>query len=290
VLIRISVHGSEDSLHTLVDAVVGQLLAREAEVPRHQLAAVTTTSLPALRSYLAGRQSSRLGHFGQAVGRFEEALRHDSTFTLAAIHLSLAVGAGPLTAAPGTRERALRLAWAGRDRLGTPDRLFLEAIAGPRYPEPTPRHELLEAYSRAVNASPDRPEALALMGAFHLRGIRRGEPHALQRSSEYFGRALALDSSYARPAYNRVREAAAAGDTATVQRIVRRYLAADSASEMAHLLAWIEAAVSGDQRAVLDIRARMPGCTRPRSAGSCSTPCCSGGTWTARRRPSPHCG
>jgi tetratricopeptide (TPR) repeat protein/tRNA A-37 threonylcarbamoyl transferase component Bud32 len=258
VLIRISVHGSEDSLHTLVDAVVRQLLAREAQVPRHQFAAVTTTSLPALRSYLAGRQSSRLGHYAQAVGRFEDALRHDSTFTLAAIHLSLAVGAGPLTAAAGTRQRALRLAWAGRDRLGTPDRLFLEAIAGPRYPEPTPRHELLEAYSRAVNASPDRPEALALMGAFHVLGILRGEPNALQRSSEYFGRALALDSSYARPAYNRVREAAAAGDTATVQRIVRRYLSADSASEMAQLLAWIQAAVSGDQRAILEIRARMP--------------------------------
>jgi tRNA A-37 threonylcarbamoyl transferase component Bud32 len=258
VLIRISVHGPEDSLHTLVDAVVGQLLAREAEVPRHQLAAATTTSLPALRSYLAGRQHYRLGHFGRAVGRFEEALSHDSTFTLAAIHLWLAVGTGPLTAAPGTRERALRLAWEGRDRLGTPDRLFLEAIAGPRYPEPTPRHELLQARTRAVNAAPDRPEVLALMGAFHLGGIRRDEPHALQRSSEYFGRAFALDSSYAQPAYNLVREAVTAGDTATVRRIVRRFMATDSVSEMAHLLAWVEAAVSGDPRAVLDIRARMP--------------------------------
>lgn len=258
VLIRVSVHGSEDSLHTLVDAVVGRLLAREAQVPRHQVAAVTTTSLPALRSYLAGRQSYRIGHFGDAVRKLEEALGHDPTFALAAIHLWLAVGQGPLTAPAGTRERALQLAWAQRDRLGTPDRLFLEAIAGPRYPGPTPRHEQLAAYTRAVNAAPDRPEVLSLMGLFHHGGVLRGEEGAQQRSTEYFGRALALDSSYATPAYNRVREAVAAGDAATVQRIVRRYLAADSGSEMAHLLAWIEAAVSGDEHAVLDIRGRMP--------------------------------
>jgi tetratricopeptide (TPR) repeat protein len=239
--------------------VVGQVLAREAEVPRHQLAAVTTASLPALRPYLEGRQRYRLGHFGRAVDLFEEALSHDPTFTLAAIHLWLAVGQGPLTAAPGTRERALRLAWAERDRLGTPDRLFLEAIAGPRYPEPTPRHEQLAAYTRAVNSTPDRPEVLSLMGLFHHGGVLRGEEGAEQRSAEYFGRALALDSSYAAPAYNRVREAAAVGDAATVRRIVRRYLAADSASEMAHLLVWIEAAVSGDERAIRDVHARLPG-------------------------------
>jgi serine/threonine protein kinase/tetratricopeptide (TPR) repeat protein len=255
---RVSMHGPADSLPALVDGLVAELLAREARVPQHQLAAVTTTSLPALRSYLAGRQSYRLGHSDEAVRQLEEALSHDSTFALAAIHLSLAVGSGPLLADPSaTRERGLRLAWAQRERLTTPDRLFLEAIAGPRYPEATPRHERLAAYTRAVNASPDRPEVLRLMGEFLHGGVLRGEEAAQQRSAEYFSRALALDSSYARPAYNLVREAATAGDTATVRRIVRRYLSADSASEMAHLLTWIEAAVSGDRRAVLDIRARM---------------------------------
>jgi serine/threonine protein kinase/tetratricopeptide (TPR) repeat protein len=255
---RVSMQGPADSLPALVDGLVGQLLAREAEVPRHQFTAATTTSLPALRSYLQGRQSYRLGHSGEAVRWLEESLSHDSTFVLAAIQLSLAVGAGPLTAAPGTRERGLRLAWAERDRLSTPDRLFLEAIAGPRYPDPTPRHELLAAYTRAVNASPDRPEALALMGRFYLDGVLRGEEGAPQRAAEYFRRALALDSSYAWPAYNLIREAAVAGDEATVRRIVRRYLATDSASEMAHLLAWIDAAVGDDERAILDVRARMP--------------------------------
>jgi preprotein translocase subunit Sec61beta len=137
---------------------------------RYQLAAATTTSLPALRSYLAGRQTTAWVTSARRSGRTEEALSHDSTFALAAIHLGWPSASGTLTAAPATRERALRLAWAARDRLGTPDRLFLEAIAGPRYPEPTPRHELLQARTRAVNAAPDRPEVLALMGEFHLGG------------------------------------------------------------------------------------------------------------------------
>jgi serine/threonine protein kinase len=255
---RVSIHGPADSLPALVDGLVGQLLARDAGLPGPTLASLTTTSLPALRSYLDGRRDYRGGRFGEAAAHLQQALNHDSTFALAAIHLALTAGMGDLTAPPATRERALRLAWEARDRLGTPDRLVLEALAGPRYPEATPRHELLQARTRAVNAAPDRPEVLAMMGDFHLVGVLRGEPDALQRSTDYFGRALALDSSFARPAYNVVREAAAVGDTATVRRVVRRFMASDSVSEMAHLLAWIEAAVSGDQRAVLHVRARMP--------------------------------
>jgi serine/threonine protein kinase len=255
---RVSTHGPADSLPALVDRLVGQFLARDAGLPGPTLAALTTTSLPALRSYLEGRRDYRGGRFGEAAAHLQQALSHDSTFALAAIHLAVIAGFGELTAPPATRERGLRLAWAARDRLGAPDRLFLEAIAGPRYPEPTPRHELLQARTRAVNAAPDRPEVLALMGEFHLVGVLRGEPDALQRSADYFGRALALDSSYSRPVYNVVRGAAAAGDAATVYRIVRRFMATDSVSEMAQLLTWIEAAVSGDQRAILDVRARMP--------------------------------
>jgi hypothetical protein len=255
---HLSVQGPADSLAALIDGIATQFLALEAQLPEHQLATVTTTSLPALRAYLAGRQSYRLGHSGEAVRQLEEALSHDSTFALAATHLWLAVGGGPLTAASGTGERALRLAWAGRDRLSTRDRLFLEAMAGPRYPERTPRHEQLAAHIRAVDASPDRAEALRLMGGFLLRGVLRGEADAQQRAAEYFGRALALDSSYAWPAYYLVMDAAGAGDADRVRRIVQRYLASDSASEVAHLLTWIDAAVSGDPRTIRDVRERLP--------------------------------
>jgi DNA-binding SARP family transcriptional activator len=233
---RVSSRGPADSLPALVDRLVGQILAREAGVPRHQLETLTTTSLPALRAYLEGVRSYRHGSFGRAVELFDEALREDSTFALAAIQLALAAGWGQLTGEPGTAERAARLAWAARDRLSLPDRLLLEAFPGPRFPEPSPPHELYAARVRALNASPDRPEAVFLMGAYHLGGILRGEEDALARSSFFFRRALELDSAYAAPLSNLVREAALAGDTATVQRLTQRYLAADSTSEVAHLL------------------------------------------------------
>jgi serine/threonine protein kinase len=257
-LVRISVHGPADMLPGLLDQLAGQVLTREAGVPPHQLSALTTTSLPALRAYLAGRQSYRLGHRGEAVRQLEEALSHDSTFALAAIHLALAVGGGPLTAAPGTAQQALDLAWRERSRLSTQDRLFLEALAGPRFPEPAPRHERFAAYTSALNASPDWPEALMLMGTFHLGGVSLGEAESEERSAEYFARALALDSSYAVPVYNLARDAAVAGNAATVHRIVRPYLATDSTSEMAQLLAWLDVAVSGDQRLLRAMHARMP--------------------------------
>lgn len=86
-------------------------------MPRHQLADLTTRSLPALRAYLDGLGNSRAGRYRDAVSHLEDALNHDSTFALAAIHLALVAGRGQLTSAPGTHERALRLAHAARDRL-----------------------------------------------------------------------------------------------------------------------------------------------------------------------------
>jgi DNA-binding SARP family transcriptional activator len=258
VRVHITAHGPADSLPDLVDTVVKQLVAREAGVPRHQLAALTTTSLPALRAFIEGLRDSRSGRYSEAVMHLEHALSHDSTFALAALHLWLVAGRGQLTAEPGTGGRALRLAHVGRERLSPPDRLLLDAIAGPRYPEPTPRHELLAARTLALNASPDRPEALALMGAFHLSGVVRGEVAAHARALEYFGRALDLDSTFAVAAHTLALAAATAGDNAAVHRIVRRYLAADSISETAHLLAWLRAVTGGADVPVLEVRDRMP--------------------------------
>lgn len=254
---RLSVQAPADSLLALVDGLAGQILARDAAVPPYQLESLTTTSLPALRAWLDGRSRYRRGHFGEAVVSLEEALHHDSTFALAASHLALAAGFGQLTAPPATRTRALRLAWAARDRLSEGDRLLVEALAGPRYPDPTPRHELHAARLRALEASPDQPEALALMAGFHIAGIVREEPRAEQLGLGLYRQALALDSTYAVAAYNLALAAAAARDDATVRRIVGSYLAADSVSEMAQLLQWFDAAL-GEAGAREALRARMP--------------------------------
>lgn len=89
-------------------------------------------------------------------------------------------------------------------------------MTGPRHPEPTPRHELFAARTRALNAAPDRLEALLLMGAFHLGGILRGEAGAQDRGLQYVSRALDLDSTFASAAHMLALAGAAAGDTASV--------------------------------------------------------------------------
>jgi serine/threonine-protein kinase len=258
VLHRISQIGAPDSLPMLVDQLIAQLLARDAGLPQHQLAALTTRSLPALRAYLDGRRSYRLGHFGEAARQLEDAMQQDSTFALAAIQLWLVSQWGYLTTEPGTGGRALRLAWAARDRLSAPDRLFLEAIAGPNYPEETPRDAMRVVLERAVDATPDRPEALLLLGNWHSNGMVRDEPGAQERGAEYYRRAIGLDSTYAAPISNLLRSAVPSGDTATVRQLVQRYLRTDSTSEAADLFRWTNAAASGDKRAIIEVRRRMP--------------------------------
>ena len=83
--IRASVEGPADSLTVLVDRLASQLLALRSGEARHRLAALTTTSLPALRAWLNGRAAHRRGDYATATDLFDQAIEHDSTFALAAL-------------------------------------------------------------------------------------------------------------------------------------------------------------------------------------------------------------
>lgn len=80
-----SVEGPADSLTVLVDELVIQLLARETGERDQRLAALTSTSLQALRAYLEGQAAYRRGGYSEADRHFESALQEDSTFALAAL-------------------------------------------------------------------------------------------------------------------------------------------------------------------------------------------------------------
>ncbi|HYW08825.1 MAG TPA: BTAD domain-containing putative transcriptional regulator [Longimicrobium sp.] len=83
----------EDSLFGAVDALVRQLVASEMDRPAEQIgrtAALTTTSLPALKAYLAGESDFRRGAFHPAAEHFGRATRIDSAFALAWYRLSVA--------------------------------------------------------------------------------------------------------------------------------------------------------------------------------------------------------
>src|SRR3989441_3064369 len=249
-----SVEGSPDSLAGLIDRLTAQLLARGAGEAEQRLPSLTTTSLPALRAYLDGRAEYRRGRYVEAVQHFEEALRVDSAFALAAIGLTSAAGWIGGAAYP----RGIALAWAARDRLSERDRTMLAAIAGPHYPGPSSELENLAARERAVAAIPDGADAWYWFGDeyFHFASVL-GLSDGRQRAAAAFRRALELDSTFAGPLEHLVEMAAVDGDTATGHRLTTLASAVDSAGYLAKYLTWRVALAGGGSAA--GAPARAPG-------------------------------
>jgi serine/threonine-protein kinase len=251
---RVSVEGPLDSLSNLVDRLTAGVLAGGTE-GKGALSQLTTTSLPSLRAYLDGRSLYRRGSYREAVSYFERALALDSSFALAGLGLANAAG----WCCAGV-DRGLRLAWAGRDRLGVTDRAVLEAMAGPHYPDASSNLEHLRAWERAVEAASDRPDAWYGLGdlLFHW-GFVLGIPDPWQRAERAFQRSVELDSTFAGPLEHMVEMAARAGDTGTTARLVRLALASDSSSEISSYLRWRLAVAKGDTLALTRMGSALDG-------------------------------
>ena len=133
----------------------------------------TTESLRALRAFLSGQAAFRRGSYTLALRSYEEAVRVDSAFALAALQLARTADRLHLML---PRTRALALAWRERDALDARAHALLLALAGPSYPVPSKRDELLSAWERPVNLTPDRAESWFELGD---RLEREGAPAAL---------------------------------------------------------------------------------------------------------------
>ena len=253
-LARASVEGPADSLPELVDHLAVQLLLDEAGEGSERSAVLTSSSLPALQAFVAGRESYRAARYAEASAHFRRALEYDSTFALAALHLADAID---WIGGPG-EEDAKRLAFRLRDRLLPPDRAYLTAVLGPGFPAATPPRERLRAWEAAVQLTPDRPEAWFGLGdVLHHDGAAMGEPEAVARAKEAFERALALDPHYAAPLAHLADQAFVRDDLTTARGLVARYLQVDSTGDLAHYLRWRLAAAADDRRTLEQVRARF---------------------------------
>ena len=252
------VEGDPDSLPKLVDMLTAQLLATEAGED-DRLTTLTSTSLPALRSFLNGQWLYRRGRYRDAARAYETALELDSTFALAAVRLA---GASNWFGMPGLRSLGLRLAWAGRDKLGHRDRALLAATAGPNYPAASSYRDILDAKQRYAEVAPDRPDALFELGdgLFHF-GAVLGHTDADERAAEAFRQALALDSSYAPAAEHLLLIEARRGDTAAVRQLGTHFLTIHPTSENADGIRWRMAVALGDSAALNEISRRRDGLT-----------------------------
>ncbi|MBA3658990.1 MAG: hypothetical protein H0W67_05275, partial [Gemmatimonadales bacterium] len=252
-LARASVEGPADSLPSLLDRLAIRLLSGAAGRDSARLAEAPTASLPALRSYLAGRNAFRTGRVKIAGARLQQATVLDSTFALAALelaHASLWTGDGD------AGRRGKRLALAGRARLDPADRALLDIWSGPMLTA----SERIDQWRAATIAYPDRPEPWYELGDvyYHL-GLSAGVPNPFRLAEEAFQRGWAIDSAeatggalasgvsptVAEPLKHMVEIAQTGHDTATVLHLVAPALAADSTSKQGWYLRWHRAVALG---------------------------------------------
>jgi DNA-binding SARP family transcriptional activator/TolB-like protein len=272
-----SVEGPTDSVDKVLDRFVGQLLVRQSGVAEASIAAITSQSLPAIRAYLDGRAAHRRADDVHAIESFARSLDIDSTFALAALDLAAATGkilrteicrntrCRVYSIVPGFSasvrdddlfNRAVRLAWENRSKLGKRDRPLLDALRGQNYPRESSARETLANLERAVDAAPDRPETLHLLGILLLyQGPALGLSDSPERAEDAFRAASKLDSSYLAPQARIVEVAAFENDTAKLHRAGLQYLAHDSTGPTAEYVRWLVAAGTGDVTAQRAIRA-----------------------------------
>lgn len=261
---RHSVEGSPDSVSVLVDRLAGQLLARGAGVPEDQISKLAYVPLPAVQSYLAGKIKYRHGEYEAAAALFKRSLAIDSTFVVVmpALVAALEWSNRIQDAIPHVR----RLAGQFRDRDSALIALFLpEAFDDDSLvTHPWESFPALSgaAAERALRLAPEYPEVHYVAGDVRLHyGFPYNPTRDLAPVLESFRRTLELDSTFAPVLGHMVEISALTGDTAAVRKYIRRYLAADSAGDLADQTRWVAAHALGDSAEIRRLRARYSSMT-----------------------------
>jgi serine/threonine-protein kinase len=212
-----------DSIFALVDRLTMEILrlilrGNARELPRIDLTRVSTSSLPALKSYLEGEALFRRSQFESAAEAYARAVDADSGFALARYRL-------------GTSRW-----WSWTDLTGTlPDPMSTEV--GP-IADRLPPHEAAifrsillrdrdvraarELLEVEVRRYPDDAETWHELGEFyhHLGEVALAPPDAADRA---FAKAIDLDSTFTLPYIHRLDYAIRAADTAGAARLLDKF-------------------------------------------------------------------
>ncbi|MGD8699944.1 MAG: hypothetical protein PVJ43_11670, partial [Gemmatimonadales bacterium] len=242
--------GPADSLHTLLDRLTGELLARRAGVRGDRMSTLST-SLQAIRSYLEGRTDYRSGRFEEAARHFARAIEIDSSFVLAA--------SGAINALVWIEEitsprfaRAAEVAWDGRDRLPPVDRLLTTVLVSEADLVPISKNELIDLLENSAAAFPDQPEAWYFLGDSYFHwGDRLGVDAPFARAQAALDRSYSLDSTFAVPVIHLVELAALRRDS-SARGLLDHYLGFDSISSTSAMLRLLVGAATDDPLLVGD--------------------------------------
>jgi len=189
------VEGSPDSIFSLVDRLSIQVLGIILEqgsgtAASLDLASVTTSSLPALKLFLAGEELSRRGDFAGAIPAYQDAIGADSTFALAHLRLGDAFGWTGGYQTEGVRESYAAAARFG-DRLPTRESELLDVTLA--YADG--RENATQLAREASQRYPDDPSAWYLLGETYYHMPYQALASA-EDKWEPFARAFGLDPTF----------------------------------------------------------------------------------------------
>jgi TolA-binding protein len=252
-LAEATVDGAPGDVLALVDLLATRLAAdRSAEGGARltRTAAVTTSSLPALKAYLAGEQAYRAGQYAVAVGAFQEATAADTAFALAFYRLSMAQER--LAWAEESRQSA-ELAFRHSSRLSVHDRRFLQAVLAIRRGR---SGDAEQQFRSMVQAYPDDAEAWYQLGEllFHgnpLRGV------SMAAAREPFSRALFFDPGDLGALYHLVRIAAGDGNRNELDSLAARFYELSPAGDRTLELRALQAFTTGDSAGMDSVVAEL---------------------------------
>jgi len=175
--VQATVEGDTAQLLDLVDRLAADLLVKRRPGAVHRLtqtAALTTSSLPALKAFLTGERTLRAGKMDSAIAAYQHAIAEDSTFALAYYRMAVAAGWNERHA---FSSEAIAKALAVPSRLAERDRRLMTAYAAFRRGAAT---EAEGQYREILEDFPDDLEAEFQLGDVlfqynPLRGRPRGE-------------------------------------------------------------------------------------------------------------------
>ncbi len=225
-----TVQGSEDDITGMVDHLTVDLLKsvwRAEHVPEVRVSAITTSSIPALRSYLEGEQAFRRSQFDDAQNAFAQAVEADSTFSIALYRLALSygwsIGVGP--------ELTRYLTTAARHSRGLPERDSLLILAN-KLMYADEDLAAIPLFERLTLRYPDDLEAWYGLGEAYVHlGAQAGHPRT--RAIEPLQHAFTLDSTFAPALIHLVEIAHAEDDSTRAREWTAEYLALNAMSRFA---------------------------------------------------------
>jgi serine/threonine-protein kinase len=247
------VKGAPDSIPALVDRlsldVVRTALAREGdEATELDLRGVSTSSLPALKAYLAGERAFRRSRWEDAAAEFARAVEADSTFALALYRLSVTYGwiDGRSARVAEYTRRASQFA----NRLPDREALLLRGYS-------SWGRESFQNLETLTQRYPDDAEGWVTLGeAYNHDGGPSLVP--FDKFRQAFRRAIELDPSFGAAYIHLIGDAFDRADSADARGLISRYVRIEAnspdaqGSKLAYALAWGDEAAKRNALAALD--------------------------------------